>query len=68
MSRMTSKNDKRRRALRIISQSSSLLLAGVDRLVAIVEGGDTRHTFFRGGIHRIEKDLKSELFVLFYHF
>jgi len=50
-----------------VVQEKLVFLTGVDRLVAIVEGGDTSRTFFRRNIHRIEKDLKSEIFVLFCH-
>jgi hypothetical protein len=42
-------------------------LAGVDGFVTIVKSGHTSRAFFRGGIHRFEKNFKSELLVLLYH-
>lgn len=50
--------------------SRSLLLfffAGVDGFVTVVKSGDTSRAFFRGGIHRFEKNFKSKLPVLLYH-
>jgi len=41
--------------------------AGVDGAVPVGGGGDTAGTFFRGGIDRLQKDLKPKFFVLIGH-
>jgi len=42
--------------------------AGVNGFVTVAEGSNAGSTFFRIGIDRLEKDLKSEFFILFNHF
>jgi len=40
--------------------------SGVDSLVTLMEGGDARHAFLRGGVHGFEKNFKPKLLVLLY--
>ena len=44
-------------------------MAGVDGFVKLTEGRvfETGGAFFRGSVHRLEKDLKPKFFVLLYH-
>jgi hypothetical protein len=45
-----------------------ILVAGVDGFITIIESGDARGAFLRGGVYRFKKYLKSEFFILFHHF
>jgi hypothetical protein len=45
-----------------------LFLTGVNGSVTIAEGGDARGALLRRGVDRLEKDFKSEFFILFNHF
>jgi hypothetical protein len=44
-----------------------MFLAGVDRFVSVMKGGDTMDAFLGGRVHGLEQDLKSHFFVLFYY-
>lgn len=56
-----------RQALSLGGKFPITSLAGVDGLVTVMKSGDAGRTFFRGGVDRLKKDFKPQLFVLLCH-